>query len=133
MSTRMRTPQAEVQACHDKASRMRFPELAGELRELLGGKLVAYIGSVGETRAVREWAEGRRAPGSREVRLKLRLAYEVASCIASADGAEIAQAWFQGLNPLLDDVSPARLLRDGSYEEVGPLILAAERQFLAAG
>ena len=129
----MSTQVIDVQACHDKASRMCFPELAGELRELLGAKLVAYIGSVGETRAVREWIEGRRSPGSHEIQLKLRLAYEVASCIADADGPEIAQVWFQGLNPLLDDVSPARLLRDGVYEDVGPLILAAERQFLATG
>jgi hypothetical protein len=123
----------DIQACHDRAWRMRLPELAGELRELLGAKLVAYIGSVSETRAVREWSEGRRAPGSSQVRLKLRLAYEIAACIAEADGREIAQAWFQGLNPLLDDVSPARLLREGEYEEVGPLILRAGRQFVAQG
>jgi hypothetical protein len=124
---------ADIQACHQKAWHMRFPQLAGELRELLGAKLVAYIGSVSETRAVREWSEGRRAPGSSQVQLKLRLAYEIAACIADVDGSEIAQAWFQGLNPLLNDVSPARLLRDGEYEEVGPLILAAGRQFLAQG
>jgi len=122
-----------IQACHDKAWHMRFPQLAGELRDLLGAKLVAYIGSVSETRAVREWSEGRRLPGSSQVQLKLRLAYEIAACIADVDGREIAQAWFQGLNPLLDEVSPARLLRDGEYEEVGPLILGAARRFLAQG
>lgn len=122
-----------LQACHDKATAMRFADLAGELRELLGARLVAYIGSVGETRAVREWSEGRRAPGSRQVQLKLRLAYEIAACIAAVDGRETAQAWFQGLSPLLDDVSPARLLREGDYEEVGPRILAAARHFLAQG
>jgi len=120
-------------ACHNRAIRMAFPVLAAELRELLGARLVAYIGSVHETRAVREWAEGRRGPSSAAVERRLRLAYELASCIADVDGRQVAQAWFQGLNPLLDDVSPARLLREGDLDEVGPLIVAAERQFLAAG
>jgi hypothetical protein len=120
-------------ACHNDAMRKPFPAIAGELREILGARLVAYIGSVHETRAVREWAEGRRGPSSGAVERRLRLAYGVARCIADTDGPEIAQAWFQGLNPLLDDVSPARLLREGDLDVVGPLVVTAERQFLASG
>jgi hypothetical protein len=130
MSTQVRP--ADL-ACHSKAIRLPFPALAGGLRELLGAKLVAYVGSVRETRAVREWAEGQRGPSSVAVERRLRLAYEVALCIADVDGPEIAQAWFQGLNPLLNDVSPARLLREGKLDDVGPLVIAAERQFLAGG
>jgi hypothetical protein len=37
------------------------------------------------------------------------------------------------LNPKLRDRSPARLLRDGDLEEVGPEILAAARAFSAVG
>ena len=130
MSTQVSPPEL---ACHNKAVRLPFATLAGELRDLLGARLVAYVGAVHETRAVREWAEGRRGPASAAVERRLRLAYEVALCIADADGPEVAQAWFQGLNPLLDDVSPARLLRDGALDEVGPLVVAAERRFLAEG
>jgi hypothetical protein len=54
----------------------------------------------------------------------------VARPIANADSASIAQAWFQGLNPQLDDRAPARLFRDGDLGEVGPAIVAAERAFL---
>jgi hypothetical protein len=39
----------------------------------------------------------------------------------------------QGLNPQLDDWSPARLLREGDIDEVGPLVLAAARAFAASG
>jgi hypothetical protein len=53
--------------------------------------------------------------------------------ITARDSKEVAQAWFQGLNPLLDDRSPARLLRDGDLEEVGPQVLTAARQFAAVG
>lgn len=117
---------------HVQAVRMPLPELIGELRGILGAKLVAYIGSVRETRAVREWAEGTRTPKGDTTR-RLRLAFQVAKGIAESDGPEIAQAWFQGLNPLLGDVSPARLLRDGDLETDGQRVIAAERYFLLEG
>jgi hypothetical protein len=53
--------------------------------------------------------------------------------IAEVDGPEVARAWFQGLNPQLDDRSPARLLREGDIDEVGPDVIAAERAFLVGG
>lgn len=119
-------------AAHTKAMRASFPELASELRSVLGARLVAYLGSVKETRAVRQWAEGEREP-SEEVRNRLRVALQVALPLAEADSPEIAQAWFQGLNPQLDDRSPARLLREGELDEVGPAVIAAARAFLIGG
>jgi hypothetical protein len=112
--------------------RASFPELVSELRSVLGARLVAYLGSVKETRAVRQWAEGEREP-SEEVRSRLRVALQVALPLAEADSPEIAQAWFQGLNPQLDDRSPARLLREGELDEVGPAVIAAARAFLIGG
>jgi hypothetical protein len=94
--------------------------------------LVAYIAAVNETRAVHQWAEGTRTPGEKTQR-RLRFALRVAQSIAEADWAEIAQAWLQGLNPQLDDCAPARLLRDGDLDEVGPAIIAAKRAFLIGG
>ena len=125
-------PRPELE-CYNKAMRSPFPTVAGELRRLLGAKLVAYIANVGETRAVRQWAEGSRTPSADGTESRLRLAYSVALCIANTDGPATAQAWFQGLNPLLDDVSPARLLREGDLDTVGPKIISAERHFLANG
>ena len=119
-------------AAHTHAMRASFPEVATELRELLGARLVAYLGSVRETRAVHQWADEGRQP-SAEVQQRLRLALQVALPIAEADSKEIAQAWFQGLNPQLDDRSPARMLRDGDFEEAGPAVVAAARAFLVGG
>jgi hypothetical protein len=45
----------------------------------------------------------------------------------------VARAWFQGLNPQLGDRSPARLLREGDLDEVGPEVIGAERAFLVGG
>lgn len=117
---------------HQTAMRADFKDVAAQLREILGAKLVAYLGGVGETRAVRQWAEGERAP-SDAVQARLRLAYQVAATIAVNDSAKIAQVWMQGLNPQLDDRSPARILRDGDPNEVGADVIGAMRAFLVGG
>ena len=119
-------------AAHIRSVRSSFPEVVAALREILGLKLCAYLGSVKETRAVNEWADGVRGP-SEAVQRRLRLAFQVAEAIAEVDGAEVARAWFQGLNPQLDDRSPARLLREGDIDEVGPEVIGAERAFLVGG
>ena len=119
-------------AAHTRAVRASFPEVAEQLRELLGPRLVAYVGSVGETRAVHQWVAGQRAP-SDDVQQRLRLALQVVLPIAEADTPEIARAWLQGLNPQLDDRSPARLLREGDLEQAGADVIAAARAFLVGG
>lgn len=119
-------------AAHTKTVRASFQEVAAELRSVLGARLVAYLGSVRETRAVNQWAEGSREP-SAEVQNRLRVALQIALTIAATESPEIAQAWFQGLNPQLDDRSPARLLREGDVDEAGPLVITAARAFLIGG
>lgn len=117
---------------YEESVRLEPAELVGRLREILGARLVAYLGSVQETRAVRQWAEGTRSP-SAAVQNRLRVAYRVAATLREKDSAGAVQAWFQGMNPRLDDVAPARLLREGDLEQVGPAILAAARAFAAQG
>lgn len=53
--------------------------------------------------------------------------------LGEQDGPRVVQAWFTGLNPQLEDRSPARLLREGNLDEVGPPVLGAARAFLAGG
>ncbi len=127
------TPQRPGLRAHAQAVRLDTPVLVKGLRDLLGAKLVAYLGGVQETRAVRQWAEGTRAVQDKTDEYRLRLAYQVAALIAEKDSPAVVQAWFQGLNPQLEDRSPARLLREGDLEEVGPLVLTAARSFAATG
>ena len=117
---------------HSRVARMDFESVTGALRALLGARLTAYIGNVNETRAVHGWAEGSRHPAD-ATQQRVRHALVVAMTIADADGPQVTQAWFQGLNPQLDDRSPARLLREGDLDDVGPLVTAAARAFLAGG
>jgi len=53
--------------------------------------------------------------------------------MAKADAPSVVQSWFWGLNPELDDRTPAKLLREGELEEVGPEVLGAARAFVAGG
>lgn len=123
-------PRPDLDA-HQRAVRAPFAEVADQLRDLLGVRLAAYIAGVGETRAVHQWADPElsRTP-SEQVQRRLRAALQAALVIASVDGKDVAQVWFQGLNPQLDDRSPARMLRDGELDETGPAVLAAARAFL---
>lgn len=129
--TMMASARGGLRAYEDSV-RLAPADLVAALRDLLGARLVAYLGSVKETRAVRQWAEGDRSP-SAEVVLRLRTAYQVAATLAEKDSAEVVQAWFQGMNPRLDDVAPARLLREGDLDQVGGSVLAAARAFAADG
>lgn len=120
-----------LQAYQDSI-RLDDAKLVMHLRDVLGAKLVAYLGSVKETRAVRQWADGERVPSS-EVMTRLRHSYHVAALLTERDSRSTVQAWFQGMNPQLDDIPPARLLREGLLEDVAPKVLAAARAFTAAG
>lgn len=115
---------------YERVTRMDAAAVAQQLEELLGAKLVAYMAGVTEARAVRQWGRGEREPRA-EVTARLRIALRVALMIAAIDGPGVAQAWFQGLNPQLDERSPARLLREGNLEEVGPDVLGAAQAFVA--
>ncbi|TFD86696.1 hypothetical protein E3T56_06705 [Cryobacterium psychrotolerans] len=127
----MSLPQPGLRA-YEMSIRSDTTELVGQLRELLGAQLVAYLGSVTETRAVRQWADGTRKPSAEAIR-RLRLAYQVAVLLNERDQPPVVQAWFQGMNPQLEDTAPARLIREGNPDEVGPRVLAAARAFAAVG
>jgi len=105
------------------------PKSLRELRAFSACDWSHIWGSVRETRAVSRWAGGTREP-SAEVQNRLRVALQIAVTIAASETPRIAQAWFQGLNPQLDDRSPARLLREGDIDEVGPAAITAAHAFL---
>jgi hypothetical protein len=110
------------------AIRRDASELTEGLREILGAQLVAYLGSVRETRAVREWAEGTRRPSAATIE-RLRLAYRAARLLELGESRGVVQAWFQGVNPQLQDESPAKAIREGNPNQVGAAVLAAARSF----
>lgn len=59
---------------YTEAARMASAELVAALRPLLGNRLVAVLGHVKETRAVRQWSEGTRKISKPEAVRRLRIA-----------------------------------------------------------
>lgn len=125
--TTPRSTEIEILAYREAMS-LDAPAVVEALCGLLGTRLVAYIGSVKETRAVRQWVAKERAPSRHVIKL-LRDAYQIARLLSEANSPGVVQAWFQGMNPLLDDVPPARLLRESETDEAAHRVLAAARAF----
>jgi hypothetical protein len=61
--------------------------------------------------------------------LPLRVAYQVIQTLERKEADATIRAWFMGMNPQLDDLSPAETIREGINREVS----AAARAFLAGG
>jgi hypothetical protein len=132
MAASRTAPRPDLEA-FDYATRAPFNSVAKNLIDILGAKLVAYIAGVREARAVQQYADDSRSPRHPAIEPRLRLALRVAKLIHTHDSKEIAQAWFMGLNPQLNDRSPARLLREGEIDDVGPEIISAARAFVVGG
>ena len=125
-------PEPAWSACGEDLdeSRLSTADLVQRLCEMLGAKLIAYLGAVDDTRTVRAWADSAddSAPPD-EVIERLCIAYQAATLLSEKDTASVIQAWFQGRNPLLDDIAPARVLRDGAVDVGGAKVMAAARAF----
>ena len=95
---------------------------------MLGGKLVAFIAGVADAASVAKWARAERHP-RRETEERLRSAFNVFHLLQEQESPHTVRAWFVGLNPQLDDDSPAGAIRVGRLKDV----LAAAKAYLAGG
>lgn len=127
------TPARPDLAAYEEATRASKNAVVTQLRDLLGVRLVAVIAGVKETRAVHEWADSDRPIRTPGVEVRLRTALQAARMISDAESSVVAQSWMQGLNPALNDQSPARVLREGDIDEDGASVLAAARAFAGIG
>jgi hypothetical protein len=121
------TPQVtDLQHAHRRATETTIADLVKTLQEVLGRQLVASLAGV-DVKTVDRWAEGRKPRADSEARL--RTAFQVYQLLLSRDSDHTARAWFLGLNPQLDDVSPIEALREGRLREV----IVAAKSFTLGG
>jgi hypothetical protein len=112
---------------HDRAVRAGPDELASRLQAVLGQKLTALLAGTPDPKAVGEWARGGRAPHpGKEARL--RLAFQIVELLLQAESERTVRAWFLGMNPYLDDRSPASVIASGKEPRAA---LEAAYAFLA--
>ena len=96
------------------------------LVDLLGAKLTAHMVPV-DVSTISRWKSGKVNPPIGAER-KLRGAYQVARLLLASDADHTVRAWFIGMNPQLDDESPADVIAEGNVKAV----MAAARSFATA-
>jgi len=121
------TPTTAAEQAHRTATLTTTPAIATYLSETLGTHLVAHMCDV-DPKTVRRWMAGKARP-QRLAEEKLRGAYQVFRLLLTHDSEHTVRAWFIGLNPQLDDESPAVAIKEGRVKDV----LAAAKSFILGG
>ncbi|WP_198519601.1 MULTISPECIES: hypothetical protein [unclassified Microbacterium] len=132
MSTTTDSDQRPGLRAYEDSIRLPFDQLVAQLREILGVRLVAYIGGVKAARSVSAWAEGRGEPSEQD-RDRLRSAYHAAALLRERFDVVTVQSWFKGMNPMLRDDAPATVLREGDALDGARRVLAAAKRFAVLG
>ena len=118
-----------LEQAHRQSVNASVSEVASFLQDLLSRRLVAYVAGVKDGKTATRWASGEVTGVRQESEQRLRTAYEIAQLLIRFDSPRIVRAWFIGLNPQLDDVSPAEAIHEGRLKEAK----AAARAFVAGG
>ncbi|MGH3144603.1 MAG: XRE family transcriptional regulator [Rubrobacter sp.] len=118
-----------VEQAHREAVGASLGDVADFLREVLGSRLVAYVAGVKDAKTVTRWARGEVGEARWESERRLRAVYEIAQLLVRFDSPKVVKAWLIGLNPQLDDESPAEAIKEGRLKEA----MVAARAFVAGG
>ena len=123
-----RTARTATHEAHERAVSFEVKDVARYLQEALGQKLVAYMADVNDPKRVGRWAQGVQSPRA-DAERRLRAAFQIFHLLLSEESPHVIRAWFIGMNPQLDDDSPAEAIRDGRLKEA----LAAAKAFVTGG
>lgn len=100
------------------------------LQDVLSRRLTAYIAGVRDAKTVTRWATAEvRENRDDEIERRVRTAYEITQRLLAVESPQTVRAWFIGLNPEIDDTSPAEAINEGRQRDA----LSAARAFMAGG
>ena len=116
-----------VRDAHAYAVELGISDIAAALQSQLGQALLGVIVNKTE-RTLTRWTKAAVRPPHTSEQL-LRDTFQVFELLTSAKSGDLARAWFMGMNPQLDDESPAEALSTGRARDV----MAAARAFINAG
>ena len=115
---------------HRQAVTAPLHEVASSLEVVLGQSLTAYIAGVREGKTVHRWATGAiTSTRDAAAEQRMRAAYQVSRTLLLHDAPSTVRAWFMGMNPELEDISPAEVIRQGRFKDA----LDAALTFVAYG
>lgn len=113
-------------AAHDQAVDLK--DVIAFLNEHLGSRLLALTVGVDHKTVGRWLTDVNRTPRF-ETETRLRAAHQIFRLVQQVESSPTARAWFMGMNPQLEDNSPAEAIRDGNVRDA----MAAARAFVNAG
>ena len=119
----------ETRAVAQWAAGERRPSTAAIIRLRTAYQAAALLGGADHAGVVRTAYQAAALLGGADHAGVVRTAYQAAALLGGADHAGVVRAWFQGMNPQLEDVARARVLREQALDEAGPVIIAAARAF----
>lgn len=119
---------ARSATAHERSVTFEIADIARFLQEELGQKLTAYIADVADAKNVGRWARRERRP-QEDAERRLRAAFQVFHLLQDEESPHTARAWFIGLNPQLQDETPADALREGRLKDA----ISAARAYVAGG
>lgn len=102
---------------HRDAMSAPVSQIAGELQALLTRRMTAVLANVRDGKTIARWASGETTEIRVESEQRLRTAYEIMRLLLQYDSPQTVRAWFIGLNPELDDMSPIEAIHDGLLRE----------------
>jgi hypothetical protein len=102
--------------------------MARFLQDALGQKLVAYIANVSSPKTVARWVAGEGSPRT-DAEERLGVAFYIFRLLSEVESSYVVRSWFAGRNPLLDEVAPATVIREGRMQDA----IAAAKAFVADG
>ncbi|TQO19859.1 hypothetical protein FB472_1452 [Rhodoglobus vestalii] len=109
---------------HNRSTQISIQDISGTLAGVLGRQLLGSIVDK-SPRSVLRWVNGETTPTSEDER-RLRNAYQVYALLSSEEGDHTIRAWFMGMNPQLEDHSPAEALAEDRARDV----MVAARAFI---
>jgi len=115
---------------HRKAITADLETIASTLVDVMGRALVAGIVGIRNPKTISRWANGEvTSVRNRYSEERLIATYQVVILLQEHYGSETIRSFMLGMNPVLNDESPAVALRDGDFKGA----MNAARNFLAGG
>ena len=115
---------------HHKAINTDLETMASTLVAVMGRAIIAGIVGIRNPKTISRWASGEvTSVRDRYSEERLIATYQVVSLLMEAYGKDTIRSFMLGMNPVLNDESPAVALRDGDYKGA----MNAARNFMAGG
>ncbi len=118
---------ARRRSTHNAATRITDADIVRSLVDRLGATLVAML-TDRDRSSVSRWQSGQGNLSAAASR-RARVAYEIFSLLDSYEDQHTVRAWFIGINPQLEDVSPVEAIAADKFREVH----AAANAFITGG